>query len=140
MAIFSKIVSMTIINQDLPFMPYKQKHKIYARENRAEPTYTENIVWKSILQERPLGYKFTRQKPIWPYIADFYCSKLKLVIEIDGESHLENIEYDERRDSDMRKLWIMTIRYTNDEVAWNGNKVFDDICVRIKERERELGF
>lgn len=90
-----------------------------------------------MLKEKPLWYKFTRQKPLWPYIADFYCSKLKLVIEVDGESHIGNEEYDAMRDYDMRKLWIKTIRYTNDQVLSNGNKIYDDICFEIKERENK---
>jgi len=48
----------------LPYIPYRIKHKTYARENRSRPTVTEKIVRKSMLSGRPLGYKFTRQKPL----------------------------------------------------------------------------
>ncbi len=121
-------------------MPYLQDHKLYARENRHSPTLTEKIVWKSILADRPLGYKFTRQKPLGYYIADFYCSKLKIVIEIDGDSHTDNEEYDRHRDYELASvLWIKTIRYTNDQVMSNGNKVYEDIIKQIKMQEEKLG-
>lgn len=90
------------------------------------------------MSERPLGYKFTRQKSIWPYIADFYCSKLLLVIEIDGDSH--NAEYDLYRDNYLEDLQIKTIRYTNDEVMSNSNKVAEDIKQEMRVREEELGY
>jgi very-short-patch-repair endonuclease len=131
---------MPLTNQNLPFMPYLQDHKLYARENRAAPTLTEKIVRKTILSERPLWYKFTRQKPLWPYIADFYCSKLKLVIEIDGDSHIGSEEYDRHRDYELQSiLWITTIRYTNDKVMSNGNNIYEDIIKQIRIQEEKLG-
>ncbi len=131
---------MPLTNQNLPFMPYLQDHKLYARENRAAPTLTEKIVRKTILNERPLWHKFTRQKPLWAYIVDFYCSKLKFVIEIDGDSHIGSEEYDRNRDYELQSiLWITTIRYTNDQVMSNGNKVYEDIIKQIRIQEEKLG-
>lgn len=125
-------------DKELPFMPYLQKHKVYARQNRSHPTYAEKIVRKVMLSGRPLSYKFTRQKPLWPYIADFYCSALKLVIEIDGSVHLGNEDYDQIRDAYLQELGIVTIRYSNDAVIHEGNAVFADICAQMERRAQEL--
>ena len=57
-----------------------------AKELRHDPTRTEVILW-SYLRKKPYGYKFRRQHPIGPFIADFYCHSLKLVIEVDGNIH-----------------------------------------------------
>jgi YD repeat-containing protein len=68
-----------------------------ARALRKESTLTEEIVWRWLRNRRFGDWKFRRQYPIGPYIADFYCDALKLVIEIDGETHDYSFEYDERR-------------------------------------------
>lgn len=91
-----------------------------------------------MLSIRPLGYKFIRQKPIGPYIADFYCSKLKLVIEIDGDSHQGNEAYDSLRDEEVMSLGIQTLRFTNEAVLMEGNSVYEKILQEIQIREREL--
>lgn len=66
----------------LPFQPYLAKHKTYSRQNRSKPTLTEKIM-RNILRKDQLGFRFLRQKPIGPYILDFYCAKLQLCIEVD---------------------------------------------------------
>ena len=65
------------------------------------------------------GFHFLRQKPLLDYIVDFYCEELALVIEVDGESHVGNEEYDKKRDEELSKEGIITVRYTNDEVLKN---------------------
>lgn len=58
----------------------------------------ERKFWFDILKQSSCSeYKFTKQKPLLDYIVDFYCAELSLVIEIDGESHVTQIEYDELR-------------------------------------------
>lgn len=86
-----------------------------------------------MLRSRQLsGYKFLRQKPIGGYITDFYCSELRLVIEIDGESHAEHIEYDAERTRFLVSLGLNVIRYTNLEVLNNLEGVADDMSAKIK--------
>jgi very-short-patch-repair endonuclease len=60
-----------------------------------------------------------RQKPLIDYIVDFYCDELALAIEIDGESHVGNEEYDIRRTKDLSEYKITVLRFTNDEVLKN---------------------
>jgi len=73
--------------------------------------------------KRKTGYKFLRQKPINRFILDFYCSELNLAIEIDGNSHDRKKGYDEVRDKFLKQIGIKTIRFTNDEVLTDINKI-----------------
>ena len=57
------------------------------------------------------GCQFMRQKPIGNYIVDFFCSKLKLVIEIDGESHVDKVEYDNKRQQELEAMRLSFLRF-----------------------------
>lgn len=83
-------------------------------------------------------YKFLRQKPIDNYIADFYCSELRLVIEIDGDSHAVAIEYDAVRTKVLEALGLIVVRYTNDEVLRSIQGVYEDLCRRIESIKKEI--
>lgn len=113
-------------------LPYNKKLTERARENRKNPTSAESKIWNEVLRMRQFAdYKFLRQKPIDNYIVDFYCSELRLVIEIDGESHAETVEYDAERTKVLEALGLTVIRYTNDEVLRNIQGVFDDLSQRL---------
>ncbi|NVO00799.1 MAG: endonuclease domain-containing protein [Geobacteraceae bacterium] len=117
-------------------LPYNKNLTALARDNRNNPTKAESKIWKEILRMRQFAqYKFLRQKPIGGYIVDFYCSELRLVIEIDGDSHVETIEYDLERTRFLNALGLQVIRYTNDEVTRNIDGVYDDL---IQKLQREL--
>lgn len=66
---------------------YNPKLKKLARELRNNSTLSEVLLWNQLKTRKMGGYQFMRQKPISEYIVDFFCNRLKLVIEIDGESH-----------------------------------------------------
>lgn len=70
-------------------------------------------------------------RPIGGYIVDSYCSELRLVIEIDGDSHAETAEYDLERTRFLNALGLQVVRYTNDEIISNIEGVFDDLNQRI---------
>jgi very-short-patch-repair endonuclease len=78
------------------------------------------MLW-DYLRCSPLGYKFRRQHPVGNYIVDFYCHKLKLVIEVDGPMH--DNEYNEELDKERQMLLeskgISVIRFSNDEIINN---------------------
>ena len=76
-------------------------------------------------------YKFLRQKPMDCFIVDFYCSSLKLVIEIDGDSHAESPENDAERTRILNGYGLTVIRYTNYEVLHNISGVYEDLAQRI---------
>ena len=110
------------------YIPYKRKLTELARQNRNNPSSAEKKVWYEVLSRKQFeGYKFTRQKPLGGYIIDFYCSKLQLVIEIDGDSHAENAEYDEVRTNILKRYGLKVLRYTNRDVMSNIEGVYQDL-------------
>ena len=82
--------------------------------------------------------EFYRQKILLNYIVDFYCAKLKLVIEIDGTSHLGKTEYDKKRDEGLKDLGIKVIRYNDINVLNNFGFIEKDFYKTIKGRAEEL--
>jgi very-short-patch-repair endonuclease len=113
-------------------LPYNKNLTECARENRKNPTKAESKIWNEVLRMRQFAeYKFLRQKPIDNYIVDFYCSELCLVIEIDGDSHAEAIEYDAERTNILESLGLTVVRYTNNEVLRNIEGVYDDLSHRL---------
>ena len=99
---------------------------------RRDPTPAERKLWYDFLRDLP--ERFTRQKPLGRYIADFYCSGRKLVIEVDGDSHYTGgrPEYDERRTVELEAMGLRVIRFTNAEVM----REFEGVCTTVL---RELG-
>ena len=88
-----------------------------ARNLRNHLTTAEQILWEE-LRGKQVGVKFRRQHPILKYIVDFYCYQLKIVIEVDGDSHDGHIRQleDYERDSNLRMLEYHVIRFSNDQV------------------------
>ena len=109
------------------FLKYNPKLKELARKLRNNSTLSEVLLWREIKNKKLLGYDFHRQKPIDNYIVDFYCPKLKLVIEIDGVSHDEKIEYDKRRISRLNEFGVRILKFWDFEVKKNLNGVIDAI-------------
>lgn len=97
-------------------------------------TLEEELLWKK-LRKDSLGARFRRQYGIGEYVVDFYCPKLKLVIEIDGEQHhsQEGLEYDNVREEYMKELGIKTIRFSNVEVRDDIESVVEEIKKVIKK-------
>ncbi len=121
------------------YIPYNTSLTDYAKENRKQLTKQEWIFWNLVLKKKNFfWYKFRRQKVIWSFILDFYCSKLLLWIEIDGWYHNETQDYDEVRDSEINKRWIAVIRFTNEDIDRNLEWVVYELEEIIKEREKEL--
>jgi len=114
------------------FLPYDKKLTALARQNRTNPTQAELTIWREILRKRLFArFKFLRQKPIGGYIVDFYCSELRLVVEIDGDSHAETVEYDRERTKFLNSLGLQVIRYTNNEALNNLEDVYDDLMRQL---------
>jgi len=77
---------------------YNSKLRALSRKLRNSSTLSEVLVWNMLKSKKMKGYQFMRQKPIDNYLVDFYCSKLKLVIEIDGDSHNQKHAEDKIRE------------------------------------------
>ena len=123
---------------ELKFKEYNRSNKDRSRQLRSNTTLAEIKVWDSILKKKQTGYLFVRQKPMWSFILDFYCSQLLLAVEIDWSSHNDKQDYDAQRDERMRHHGIKTIRITNHDVFTNLPWVYDMIQAVIKERVQEL--
>jgi very-short-patch-repair endonuclease len=112
-------------------------NKIKIKENRRNlrksQTKEELIFWVQVKDRRFHGYKFRRQYSIGSFIADFYCPRLKLVIEIDGGQHYEdkNIEKDLQRTAYFESLGIKVKRYTNIDIKNNLSGAMDDLLSQI---------
>jgi len=105
-----------------------------AKELRGNMTEAELVLWE-YLRQHPLGYKFRRQHPLGIYVVDFYCHKLKLVIEVDGSVHGER----EVRDADVERQrqleleGLKVVRFTNEEVQKTSEFVIEKIKLLINE-------
>lgn len=116
---------------------YLDQLRNLAKKQRNGSTLGEIIFWKNIKSDK-LGYRFLRQKPIGRFIIDFYSSKLMLAVEIDGGSHLTKKGGDIGRDEYLLQRGIITVRYQNESVLEQPEKIINDLQIIIKRREKEL--
>lgn len=103
-----------------------------ARELRRPQTPAEQSLWACLRNEQLDGIKFRRQHPIGYYIVDFYCAQAKLVIEIDGDSHAEQVEYDLERTAWLENQGYRVIRYTNRDIKEILPAVLEGILEEVK--------
>jgi very-short-patch-repair endonuclease len=98
------------------FIRYRLDLTPRARSLRTGATAAERKLWYELLSSLP--QRFTRQKPLGRFVADFYCSRERLVIEVDGDSHYTDVArlYDEARTEWLRAQGIRVLRFTNAEV------------------------
>jgi very-short-patch-repair endonuclease len=109
-------------------MYYGAKPKTFAAAKllRNNMTSCEKILWDRLNHKQICGLRFRRQHPINFFIADFYCHEARLVVEIDGEIHTQQRDYDDGRSAEMERYYIKVIRFTNSDVE---NKIEDVIKV-----------
>ena len=119
--------------EGLGFLKYDKRLTALARENRKNQTPAENLIWQKVLRSKQLEhYKFHRQKPIGPYVVDFYCAELRLVIEIDGDSHAEQIDYDTQRTAFLESRGLRVIRYANRDILSNLASIYEDLQTKLE--------
>ncbi len=111
----------------MQYLPYNKNLVARAKELRKKMTKAEQKLWSDYL--RTFQFRVHRQRPIDNFIVDFYCPKLKLVIEVDGETHYteEAIEYDRKRTEILEGYGLRVIRFTNEDVLRNLEGVVDVI-------------
>ncbi len=95
---------------------YNPELKQRARKLRKQGVLSEVLLWNQLKCRKMRDYQFMRQKPIGNYIVDFYCSKLKLVIEIDGESHDGKFSYDIQRQQFLESMELTVLRFNDADV------------------------
>lgn len=100
-------------------------------------TPAERVVWSRVRRKQILGAQFYRQKPIDQYIADFYCPKARLVIEIDGGQHREpeHEKADRARDEIFARLGLRVLRFSNLEVLSHLDAVLERIYAVVENRK-----
>jgi very-short-patch-repair endonuclease len=111
------------------FVPYRRDLKRRSQSLRRDPSAAERKLWYEFLCGLPA--KFTRQKPLGNYIADFYCASRLLVIELDGDSHYteRGQRYDEARTAALAIEGLRVMRFANTEVMQD----FEAVCRRIQD-------
>lgn len=106
-------------------LPYNPNLLERAKELRKAGNLPEVIMWQQLHKRKFKGYDFDRQKIIGNFIVDFYCTNCNVVIEIDGSSHNNKVEYDKCRDEFLASLGLTIIRIKAEDVMNDLNKVID---------------
>ncbi len=114
----------------------RKEQKILRQRLRNERSYSEKLLWYKIRNSN-LGHKFRRQHGISNYVVDFYCPRLKLIIEVDGVTHQtkKEIEYDIVRQKFLENLGLTVKRYKNIDIKNNINGVLEDLQIFISKLE-----
>ena len=110
-----------------PWMKPRNPLNIYAKELRNNSTDTERLLWKHLRNSQMEGVKFRRQQPIETYIVDFVSFEKRIVIELDGGQHAENLEYDKQRNACLRANGFIVLRFWNNDVIQNTEGVLEVI-------------
>lgn len=115
---------------------YNIKMRDNARKLRSHGTLAEVLIWQGLKNRKTRGHRFLRQRILGPYITDFLCPALKLIIEIMGSSHREGrLEYDSRRDRFLRGLGYQIIYLSDQSVKQDLSGVFEHLSTRIEDVE-----
>ncbi len=110
---------------------YNPKLKNLARQLRKKGVLSEVLLWNCLKGKQMNGYRFMRQKPIDDFIVDFYCSKLRLIIEVDGASHEEKFEADKFRQEKLERMGLTFLRFHDIDVKKNLEGVLQQIEIWI---------
>ncbi|WP_425991678.1 endonuclease domain-containing protein [Brevundimonas sp. TWP2-3-2] len=98
-----------------------------ARRGRSDPTLPEAVFWKFLRDRRMEGLKFRRQMPLGPYIADFACPSIRLILELDGGVHVLRAESDAARDAWLSANGWTVMRFANEAVLQNPALLFQAV-------------
>lgn len=112
---------------------YNQKNKIRSRHLRSNQTDAEMLLWSRIRRKQINNIQFYRQRLLGNFIVDFYAPSVKLVIEVDGGQHFEeiNIERDKKRDTYLKLLNLKVLRFDNLQVLQSIDDVLEVIFREI---------
>jgi very-short-patch-repair endonuclease len=119
-------------------IPYRKDLRAKAKELRNNSTLSEILLWNEIKNRHIDGFQFHRQVPMLDFIVDFYSHELKLVIEIDGDSHNNKVEYDNLRQQKLEAYGIKFLRFDDLEVKRNLRWVLDEIWEQVQVLKKLL--
>jgi very-short-patch-repair endonuclease len=114
-------------------IPYNPSLVPLAKQLRQNMTIGEVLLWNELKQKKMLGFDFDRQRPMLNYIVDFYCKDLMLAIEIDGGSHDDNLEADEKRQIELENIGVRFLRFNEQFVRNDIRNVLFSIQNWIEE-------
>jgi len=108
------------------------KKTAFSKYLRRNPTAAETLLWAELRNRKCGGYKFRRQVPIGKYVVDFLCVAQKLIVEVDGPSHLDAVEYDANRTRILESQGYHVIRLTNNDVIEDLDACIEAIWKSLK--------
>lgn len=111
----------------------KRKTLEFARQFRKKPTKSEAMLWQALRGKKLDGIKFRRQQPVGNFVVDFYNSTYRLVVEVDGSIHNDQIEYDQARQDVLEDLGLNVLRLKAEFVKKNLPAALGEIRKKIDE-------
>jgi very-short-patch-repair endonuclease len=114
-----------------------QAMDLAAVDLRQRMTPAERRLWQALRADRLSGLRFRRQHAIGPFVVDFYCAAHRLVIEVDGEVHLTQAEYDAVRSQQLNEYGYRVLRFTNQEIMHLLPNVLECIVRETRGKIRE---
>lgn len=117
-------------------LPYKQKLKPFSKELRSNMTDAERLLWSKLRRKQICGVQFYRQKPLEPFVVDFYAPKPGIVIELDDGQHYEekHTVKDKNRDDYLNKMDLKVLRFNNLEVLQSTRAVLESIYDTVRHQ------
>jgi very-short-patch-repair endonuclease len=106
-----------------------------AKEMRLNMTVAEGKLWQRLRAGRLEGFHFRRQQIIDGYIVDFYCHAAGIVVEVDGDVHLEQQQYDQERDKHLSDIGLSVLRFYNTDINENIEAVLREIVEACRKGE-----
>ena len=103
-----------------------------ARKLRQTSTVPEVKLWQYLRDRRLMGLKFRRQYPIGPYVVDFVCLSHKLVIELDGGQHVDQVAYDNKRTEYLEHFGFRVLRFWNTDVFLRFEEMLEQVRLYIE--------
>src|SRR6266849_1523045 len=120
-------------------MALDPESKQRARDLRHNATPAERILWKHLRGRRFVGIKFRRQQPLGPFIADLFCAELRLIIELNGETHVGREAADRRRQQWLEDNGFKVLRFWNTDIYEDLEVVLEAIWNECERRRAMFG-
>jgi len=117
-------------------MPADREQIRRARKLRRSMTPAEVILWRELRGRRFAGYKFRRQRPAGPFITDFYCHACRLIVGLDGETHIGREQADQTRQSKLERRGYNVIRFWNPAIYDDLECVLEAIYAECRKRSK----
>ena len=111
-----------------------EEKKALAKALRREPTEAERVLWEAVRRKKLSGFHFRRQQIIAGFIVDFYCHAAGLVVELDGDIHKSQAEYDAERTRKLEEMGFKVIRFSNECVLSELDIVTEKLTKHLQAR------